>query len=278
VRTQLGRFDEAISAHSRALAIQQRAGADGNEIYPSLRGIGMLQNRKKDFTGALESFRKAQEIVQKKFGDNNPFFADSLHNVAMALESLNRFEEAQAVLERSLEVRKRVLPVDHPDLAFTYHSLGRVLEAQGKLNAALSCFEEGVRIRKAALGADHLRTANLVGSLGMLRVRLGDVETGQRLLEESFQTHLHVSGPKHPGTLESRKNLALALVKAKRYKEAIHHLREILLADAPGARIDLNDPSFSGMRALPAFRELKELLARRPAGAKPAPSAIQREG
>ena len=264
VRTQLGRLDEAISAHRRALVIQERAAADGSEIYPSLRGLGMLQIHKRDFAGALESFQKAQAIVVKRYGDNSPFLADSLHNVALALEKLNRFKEAEPVLSRSLEIRKRVLPVDHPDLAFSYHSLGRVLEAQGKLKRALACFEEGVRIRKAALGPGHRRTANLVGSLGMLKVRLGDLDNGLRLLDQSFRTHVRALGPNDADTIESRKNLALALVKAQRHEEAIPHLRELMSGDVPpGVRIDLNDALFNGMRSLRAFREMEEEVARR---------------
>lgn len=190
VRSQLGRTDEAIAAHSRALAIQRRAAGDDSETYSSLRGLAMLQIQKGDFAEALDSFRKAEGIAGKKYGDKSPFAADSLHNVALALEKLNRFEEAERVLDRSLDIRKRVLPTDHPDLAFSYHSLGRVLEAQGKLKRALACFEEGLRIRKAALGPGHKRTANLAASLGMLRVRLGDVDSGLQLLEQSFQAHL----------------------------------------------------------------------------------------
>lgn len=172
VQTQLERFDEAVLTHNRALAIQQGAGADDSEIHPSLRGLGMVQMRQGDFRAALESFRSAQTIVEKKFGDNHPFSADSLHNVALALEKLNRFEEAQKLLERSLDIRKRVLPLDHPDLAFSYHSLGRVLVALGRLKAARPLFEEGIRIRQAALGPSHPRTAELVASLAMLRSRL----------------------------------------------------------------------------------------------------------
>jgi non-specific serine/threonine protein kinase/serine/threonine-protein kinase len=264
VLTQLGRFDEAIAAHRRALAIQRRAAPEGNEIYPSLRGLGMLQIRNGDFGAALESFREVQGIVEKKFGRNSPFFADSLHNVALALEDLKRFGEAQQVLEKSLEIRRHVLPADHPDLAFSYHSLGRVQEAQGMLKPALVSYREGVRIRQKVLGPDHPRTANLMGSLGMLEARLGDVENGQRLVEHAFRTNLRVFGPTHEDTLEHRKNLVLTLVMAKRYNEAMPHLREMTREEVPpGLRIDITNPLFAGMRTLASFRELQAGLAGR---------------
>lgn len=219
VLTQLGRFDEAIRAHNRALEIQRAAATDDSEIYPSLRGLGMLQMQKGEFGAALESFRRAQAIIEKRFGDNHPSRADCLHNVAMALEKLNRFEESQKLLERSLEIRKRVLPADHPDFAFSFHSLGRVLVAQGKLLSALEFFEEGIRIRRAALGPDHPRTADLIESLAMLRVRLGDVDESRRLIRQAFNIHLRAYGPDHPDTVESRKNLARVLVAAGRNEE-----------------------------------------------------------
>jgi tetratricopeptide (TPR) repeat protein len=269
VLTQLGRFDEALAAHRRALAIQQRVAPDGNESYPSIRGLGMVQIRNGDYEAALESFRQAQDIVEKRFGQNSPFFADSLYNVALALEDLTRFEEAQQMLERSLEIRKRVLPVDHSDLAFNYHSLGRVLEAQGKLKLALASYQEGVRIRQQALGPDHPRTANLMGSLGMLQARLGDVAGGRRLVEHAFRTNLHAFGPNDENTLQHRKNLVLTLVMAKRDDEAIPHLREMMWDEVPlNLRIDLGDPSLADMRGLPSFNELKAAVARRSAGAK----------
>jgi non-specific serine/threonine protein kinase/serine/threonine-protein kinase len=174
VLTQLRRFEEAVSAHNRALAIQRRASTpDDTEIHHSLRGLGRVQIRKGDFRAALDSFLAVQAFDAKRFGDNHPFFADSLHNAARALEKLNRFEESQSLLERSLDIRKRVLPLDHPNLAASYHSLGRVLAAQGKREAALPLFEEAVRIRRAALGADRPGTNELVESLEELPVRLG---------------------------------------------------------------------------------------------------------
>ena len=137
VLTQLGRFDDALAAHNRALAIQRRAAADDLEIHPSLRGIGMIQMRKGDFAGALESFRAAQAVVEKRYGDNHPFLADSLYNVAHALEKLNRLEESQKLLERSLDIRKRMLPPDHPAASATFGISERtVISANPPMKAA----------------------------------------------------------------------------------------------------------------------------------------------
>jgi tetratricopeptide (TPR) repeat protein len=267
--TQMGRFDDAIAAHRRALAIQRRAAPNGNETYPSFNGFGMLEMRRNDFAGALDSFRQAQSSIERKFGQNNVFFGDSLYNVALALEKLKRFEEAQRVLEQSLEIRKQVLPLDHADLAFNYHSLGRVLEAQGKLKLALASYEEGVRIRKLALGPDHPRTANLVASLGMLQARLGDVATGQRLLEQSFRTNLRAYGPNDEDTLEIRKSLVRTLVLSKQYDEAIRHLREMTRDDvSPALRVALRDPDFAEMRKSQSFRQLEAEWAGRGADAE----------
>src|SRR5262249_34099546 len=140
---------------------------------------------------------------------------------------------------------------------------------QGKLKFALASYQEGVRIRQQALGPDHPRTANLMGSLGMLQARLGNVAIGQRLVQHAFETNLRVYGPNHENTLEHRKNLVLTLVMAKRYDEAIPHLREIVRSDVPpGLQIDLKDPSLADMRGLQSFSELEAEVARRSAGAK----------
>lgn len=172
IRAQLGELDGAAFAYRRALAIQRQWAPDDSESYGSLRGLGFLHLRKNDAQSALDLFRSAHTIVQKKYGDTHPFTADSLNSMALAFEKSELPGEAQRLLEHSLAIRKRVLPVDHPDLAFDYHALGRVLERQGRFLLALDSFKEGLRIRRAALGPHHPRTVELAESLAKLQSRL----------------------------------------------------------------------------------------------------------
>jgi hypothetical protein len=57
--------------------------------------------------------------------------------------------------------------------------------------------------------------------------------------------------------METREYLIRTLVKAKRYEEAIPHLRALVLNNASGKqRFDLNDAVFDPMRRMRAFAEL----------------------
>jgi len=107
------------------------------------------------------------------------------------------------------------------------------------------------------MGPDNPRTADVAESLAMLWVSLGEIEKGRALLEQALRAHERSYGPNHFATLETRGNLARTLVKAKRYDEAILHLRALVLPDVPPAlRANLRDPAFAPLRSKPEFQKL----------------------
>jgi non-specific serine/threonine protein kinase/serine/threonine-protein kinase len=268
VHGQMERYGEATSAHERALAIQRRVGGPHHtDVAHSLRGLAIVQDRQGNVEAGLELFRQSLEIFEKNYGANHSFTAAGLQDIAVSLRTLNRHEEAQQLLERSLAILKRVHGPDHPDVSFSAHSLGVVLVAQGKLKAALPVLQDGFRIRMATMGPHNPRTADIADSLAMLWVSLGDLDKGRQLLEQALRGHEQAYGAGHSSTLETRGHLARTLVKAGRYKEAIPHLRDIVLRDVPTRlRIDLHDPAFDRMRNMPEFRGLEGEISRRHKG------------
>lgn len=253
-------YEAAIAAHQKALAIQQRVGgALQLDAARSLRGIALVEDRKGNIEGALELFRKAEVIFENNYGPNHPFTARALQDIAVSLKSLKRYDESRKLLERSLFILKSIYGPDHPEVSYTEHSLGNNLVAQGDLKHALPFLQDAYRIRMAAMGPNNPRTADVAESLGTLRVSLGDLKSGTALLEQALGSHLRAYGPNHSSTLETQGNLARTLVKARRYEEAIPHLRAVVLSDTCPAqfRINLHDPSFNAMRNLPSFRDLQ---------------------
>ncbi len=262
---QMERYDEAIAAHERALAIQRRVGgATHADVGHSLRGLAIVEDRRGNIEAGLTLFRQAQEIFEARYGPEHTFTASGLQDIAVSLRTLKRPAEARQLLERSLAILRRVHGPDHPNISFTEHSLGVVLVALGDLKAALPILEDGLRIRMATMGADNPRTADIADSLALVKVDLGDVENGVALLEQALQGHEKAYGRDHTSTLETRGHLARSLVKAKRYDDAMPHLEAMVLRDVPeGLRIDLQDPLFDRMRSMPAFRALEAAASRR---------------
>lgn len=252
-------YEEAASAHEKALAIQQRIGGPFQpDAARSLRGLALIQDREGNIEAGLKLFRDAAEIFEKDYGPNHPFTARALQDIAVSLKKLKRFDEAQRLLERSLRILQAVDGPDHPQLSFTEHSLGLVLIAQGKQKAALPVLQDAYRIRMASMGPNNPRTADVAESLAMLQVSLGELEKGRVLLESAWRSQEKAYGPNHSSTLETRGDLARTLVKARRYNEAIPHLRAVASHDVrPALRIDLQDPLFDPMRHMQAFQALE---------------------
>lgn len=252
------RYEEGLAAHQRALEIQRRI---GGLLHPdtarSLRGLAIIEDRRGNVEAGLRLFESAEETFEKVYGPNHPYTAKGLQDVAVSLKSLKRYDESRAMLERSLTILRTVYGPDHPEVSFTEHSLGILLGLQGKQKAALPLLEDAYRIRMTALGPDNPRTGDVAESLGNLWVSLGNVEKGRLLLEQALRNHERAYGATHFATIETREYLIRTLVKAKRYEEAIHHLRVLVLNNARGKqRIDLNEAGFNPMRRMRAFAEL----------------------
>jgi non-specific serine/threonine protein kinase/serine/threonine-protein kinase len=260
IHGQMERFAEATASHEQALAIQRRVGGPTHvDVGHSLRGLAILQDRQGNIEAGLELFRQAQEIFERHYGPDHTFTASGLQDIAVSLRTLNRHAEARQLLERSLAILKRVHGPDHPNVSFTAHSLGVLMAAQGELQAAVAMLEDAFRIRMATMGPYNPRTADVAESLGTALVARGDVDRGVRLLEQALRGQEQAYGPDHSSTLITRIHLARALVKAKRYAEAMPHLQDLVLRDLPERlRIDLSDGFFDGIRKTPAFRALQE--------------------
>lgn len=253
------RYEEGLAAHRRALEIQRRIGGPLQpDTARSLRGLAIIEDRKGDVQAGLRLFQSAEEIFEKVYGSNHPYTAKGLQDVAVSLKALKRYDESRAMLERSLSILRNVYGPDHPEVSFTEHSLGILLAAQGKQKAALPLLEDAYRIRMTAMGPDNPRTGDVAESLGNLWASLGSVEKGRLLLEQALRTHERAYGVNHFATMETRGYLIRTLVKAKRYEEAMRHLRVMVASNAGGKqRIDLNDAVFDPMRHMRAFAELE---------------------
>ncbi len=60
---------------------------------------------------------------KRVLGDEHPYVATSLNNLAGLYDNQGRYSEAEPLLQEALAMRKRVLGDEHPDVATSLNNL-----------------------------------------------------------------------------------------------------------------------------------------------------------
>ncbi|MCH8806540.1 MAG: serine/threonine protein kinase [Planctomycetes bacterium] len=126
--------------------------------------------------------------------------------------------------EAALKVRFANQPDNE---AIIRSSLAVVYARQGLPKEAASQAFAAYELRRHMLGAEHAETrraqrlaAKLLNNLSVRQRETGDYEEAERTIRKVIVLDEQVYGPRGPRTQVSRANLAAALVKLKRFKEA----------------------------------------------------------
>ena len=120
---QLGRSEEALACHDRALELEPHDEMKWMNKGNSLYGLGRLEE-------ALACYDRALEI--------NPHDAGSLANKGVVLNALGRPEEALACYERAIEIE--------PHYAEAWYNKGSALGELGQQEEELACVDHALEI------------------------------------------------------------------------------------------------------------------------------------
>ena len=132
--------------------------------------IGTLGNFLVEERGDPEAgeplIREALEIRRRTLGEDHPFVAVSLNELAGARLALGDVAGATALFERALALRRRVHGGGHPYIAYSLVGLARARQAAGRADEAAPLFREALEIRRAALPEGHELIAETEALLG----------------------------------------------------------------------------------------------------------------
>jgi tetratricopeptide (TPR) repeat protein len=114
LRDAQGRFDEAEAAFRAALALDRRhRGERHSAVGDTLHSIAIVQGRRGDHAGALESYRASLEIFQASQSTHVPGVLCSIGGQLLALgredEALEAFEDAEKVARESEKIPRHDL-------------------------------------------------------------------------------------------------------------------------------------------------------------------------
>ncbi|MCU0570153.1 MAG: tetratricopeptide repeat protein, partial [Oculatellaceae cyanobacterium Prado106] len=81
------------------------------------------------YSEAEPLYLQALEIRRSQLGNDHPYTASSLNNLATLYYSLDRYAESAAYMEQALEIMERQLGADHPSTKTVRQNLETIRQA-----------------------------------------------------------------------------------------------------------------------------------------------------
>ena len=194
----IGRFDEALPWHERAIEKKQKGDPQGRVDHESL-GISLHEvGYCLSSTGRFEEAQRWYEraVDEKQKGDldgrvDHDSLGRSLHSVGYCLSSTGKFDAGRPWLESAVEEkRKGDLDgrVDRRSLGNSLHQVGYCLSRTGNVDAALWWFERAIEeMQKGDLDGrvDHDSLGRSLNLIGYCLSSTGKFDEAQRWYERA---------------------------------------------------------------------------------------------
>jgi len=203
--------DPAIlrNAYTDALLRCERDfGAKDTRTAAAARDLGFFLKEKGDLKGARPAFARALQVDEANFGSG----ARQTLAGMIALASVSPSADAETLLRRVIAAPS----LNSPLAVLALSQLGDLRQAAGDKTGAAAYWRRGLQQAETAFGRESTEARNILNSLAQV-VNAGE---SVELMERALLAARHSLGDGHPETATCEVNLAQALLRAGRNREA----------------------------------------------------------
>lgn len=176
--SQIGRMEDAenLLLQSLNLGIKLR----GSELHPDLEStyisVAYFYKKSNRLEKSEKMYKKAQLIVQKKWGKSHSNYGRILNNMGQLYRSMKRYDVAEKMYLKGLKIRKATLGSNHYRVATVHGNLAGMYSLNKRFEEAVVHAKEAVRINTIALGKKHARVgiASFTLSNALLALKRSD--------------------------------------------------------------------------------------------------------
>ena len=149
--------------------------------------LGLLELDQGNYAGAERYARQALDLFRKLGGKENPDFASSRIDVAVARSFQGDASGAEPLLRQALEIRKKIFSSGgHVHIVAAQVRLGEVLTAEGKLSEAERILREAAQSgHNSAFPLVPWQVAEAESALGVCLPRMYQTAEARTLLQKS---------------------------------------------------------------------------------------------
>ena len=220
---RLGRFDEALEAIDRAIAMKKAIYS--TEDHPS---VAEALEVKVDLTLSQLQVQKSGEILDridhirsKSYGKSHPEYANYQMRRAEWYSIAGRYDKASEILELSLQTCLNTFSAEHPEtirrqimLARMARMANSIVRAEARIKGV--CETLGARLETE----DSLIVAETFQEFSNIRRAMGDYHVALAELEKALRIETKIFGSESPRVIELQNEKAKPLILFHRLTEA----------------------------------------------------------
>jgi len=196
---KLGRYDQALELHQRALAIREATLGPGHpDTGMSLYNVALVYYEFGRFTDARLLLLRVLGIEEATTGPEHPETAVTLDLLGLMEQELGEFEDAGRRHDRALQIRRAVFDPKHPRLASSYANIAQLRMRTGRFAEAEELIMRALEIRTTTLRGDDPAIVPSLLILAELRLATNTPALAKEPLERSLRLREAALGREHP--------------------------------------------------------------------------------
>lgn len=164
---ELGRYDEAMDYHQKALNIQK----SGNGVAKAMTAetcvlIGMVKSKLSEFKSALDLHEDSLIVLKKTLGEDHLSVSKTMAQIGSVHYELSNWEKAMEYLAEAEKIQLETVGEMNRDTLETQALIGRVLSATGSFEEALLKFSNVYERQNILFNSKHPTIADTLSYIG----------------------------------------------------------------------------------------------------------------
>ncbi|MGI8509130.1 MAG: protein kinase family protein [Gemmatimonadaceae bacterium] len=199
--TAIGRYDQAVGQHTRALAIDRAISAPPiPDIASDVHDLAMAQFRLGHYHAADTLFRAALQVCQthNQSADTAHVCGHSLNDLGLATMLENRLPEAEQLFRQVLMVARQLYGPSSPAVAIVLGNHAMVRESRGDLAGAERLYRQASAVYAKAGGRELPEKSYTLENLAGVLATEGRFSEAEPLFRQAMEVALRTESPYHP--------------------------------------------------------------------------------
>lgn len=172
--------------------------------------------------------QQALQLAEQVFGQEHPYVATSLNNLAVLKQRSGEYSAAKSIYARSLAIRQRVFGGEHYSSAESMNNLGDLYRTLGNYAEAEPLLNKSLVINEKLYGSDSLYLTPGLNNLARLYGEQGMHEKAEKLYKRSLEIREKTLGLDHPDVATALSSLGVLYLNLGYYDKAEPFLERAL--------------------------------------------------